>query len=145
MDKYLACYPYTVLNDVALNSMLSNGYITNASLDSIEGHYIDLSLCTDIKLKPKENVLVYTEEFFNMPDFLTGWITVRSTYARMFVDQINSIPIKAGWTGNLLLELVNHGNTTIDIAKGQAVVQAWFMKTPATGKYVGKFNNQNKE
>lgn len=141
---YLNDYPYTVLNNLALQDMLDLEFIVGGSYSNINGHYIDLCIEKDIVLKPREKILVYTEEYFNIPQYLTGWITMRSTYARKFLDQINSIPLKAGWKGNLLLELVNHGDELIQIDKGCAVVQAWFMKTPIADAYSGKFNNQSR-
>lgn len=144
--QFLLDYPYAVLNDTAISALIDLDFVRFAEKDDIQGHFLDLSVSSSLKIKPKGTALIFTEQHFDMPPYITGQISLRSFYARMFLDQINSVQIKAGWRGFLLLELVNHGDKTVKIKAGDKVAQVFFTKVPKCEQaYSGKYQDQKNE
>ncbi len=94
---------------------------------------------------PPPNALAHTEEDFDIPTNVVGYVIDKSTYARVFVNAFNTL-LDPGWKGNLTLELVNHGSEAVEIKAGDPIVQLAFhwLDKPTKLPYVGKYQNQTK-
>lgn len=74
-------------------------------------------------------LLAHTRETVSLTDRVAGEVKGRSSIGRMGL-----IPHTAGWidpgfTGQITLELVNHGNESIEITAGDPIAQIVFDKT----------------
>jgi dCTP deaminase len=69
-----------------------------------------------LKLKPGMFVLALTHESTTVPRHLIALIEGRSTYARVGMSMHQTAPwIQPGWTGPIVLEIMNHGPLTIEL------------------------------
>lgn len=80
-------------------------------------------------------------EEFQMPNFLTGIVHDKSTWARKGLSVFNTV-IEPGWCGFLTLELVYHGEEDLIIPAGAGIAQVMFHETMAPASYNGKYQNQ---
>lgn len=118
---------------------------TSAGL-SPAGYDLRLVLADDAEehwLAPGEFLLAATLEKFTMPGDLLGLVHDKSTWARRGLSVFNTV-IEPGWRGWLTLELVNHGQNTIHLHRGQGIAQVVFhlldapteLPYPEDGKYM---------
>lgn len=85
--------------------------------------------------------LASTIEQFQMPNYLTGIVHDKSTWARRGLSVFNTV-IEPGWFGYLTLELVYHGNDELIIPAGSGIAQVMFHEVQAPAAYTGKYANQ---
>lgn len=83
-------------------------------------------------------------EQFQMPNWLTGIVHDKSTWARRGLSVFNTV-IEPGWHGFLTLELVYHGNTELIIPAGAGIAQVMFHEVQEPALYRGKYQNQADE
>lgn len=83
---------------------------------------INLPLAGPYELKPGASVLGAVTELISMPDDLMGLLTVKSTWARLFLHQPASV-VDAGYIGKLTLELTNLGPYVIWLDAGIDIAQ----------------------
>jgi deoxycytidine triphosphate deaminase len=102
------------------------------------------SVCNlDIRLDPQEFILALTEQKFDLPDNITGLISLRSKVARKGLNQLTSIKIKSGFKGNMVLELVNSNRSRPLIIKpGSYIAQVMFFEHDPVKPYQGKYQDQ---
>lgn len=81
-------------------------------------------------------------EQFQMPNWLTGIVHDKSTWARRGLSVFNTV-IEPGWHGFLTLELVYHGEDELIIPAGSGIAQVMFHETMAPAAYNGKYQNQD--
>lgn len=86
-------------------------------------------------------VLASAIEEFQMPEHLVGVVHDKSTWARRGLSVFNTV-IEPGWKGFLTLELVYHGDLSINIPAGAGIAQVLFHELHATAAYDGKYQNQ---
>lgn len=87
-------------------------------------------------------VLASTIERFTMPECLVGIVHDKSTWARQGLSVFNTV-IEPGWSGNLTLELVFHGNERVIIPAGAGIAQVVFSRIENEATYAGgKYDNQ---
>lgn len=80
-------------------------------------------------------------ERFQMPLKVVGTVKDKSTWARRGVSVFNTV-IEPGWNGYLTLELVFHGQGSMEILPGQGIAQVLFGRLEEEGDYGnGKYQN----
>lgn len=71
------------------------------------------------KLEPGKLVLALTLESVSIPKDMIALIEGRSTYARVGLSMHQTAPwIQPGWSGQIVLEIMNHGPLTIELTPG---------------------------
>lgn len=90
-------------------------------------------------LNPGEAVNVYTEESFDMPDDLIGIVSARSFWAKQHVDVLNSIFIKPGWKGILVLEVKNNSQIPAVLSKGDTLANVVFARVSVKEDILKRF------
>jgi len=95
---------------------------------------------------PSHTALAFTAEDLDLPNFIGAQVADKSSYARVFVSALNTFA-DPGFTGNLTLELINHGPEPVTIKAGDPIVQLLFttLDQSTTNPYVGKYQHQTKE
>lgn len=94
-------------------------------------------------LKSGEFCLAESEQYFKMPDNVTGLVKDKSTYARMGISLFNTV-IEPGWNGILTLEIVNNSPRTVALYPGRGIAQILFYgNSPCENPYgkEGKYQN----
>lgn len=81
-------------------------------------------------------------EQFQMPNWLTGIVHDKSTWARRGLSVFNTV-IEPGWHGFLTLELVYHGNDELIIPAGSGIAQVMFHEVRQPAAYNGKYQYQD--
>ena len=94
-------------------------------------------------IEPGEFILAHTQETFNFPPNITGLVKDKSTYARLGIALQNTV-LEAGWSGQITIEISNHGSRTIKLHAGMGIAQILFVYNPkpAEKPYTGKYQNQ---
>lgn len=90
-------------------------------------------------LHPSQPVLFSTLEYLKLPNDVYAILTLRSSYSRLGLT-ISTI-IQPGYCGCASIEVVNSGNTAINILSGARFVQARFVRLGEKSIY---FRNQRK-
>ncbi len=96
---------------------------------------------------PNSLMLGHTMEWFNIPRDILATCLGKSTYARVGVSLIVT-PLEPEWSGNLVVEIVNHTNSPVKIYPGQGIGQLTFHKASSTclvsyGDRGGKYQGQS--
>lgn len=86
----------------------------------------DLYVSRDCDIEPGETKDIHTDIFIDMPAFLYGRITGRSSSLRKLNLLVNEGIIDNGYTGELFICAHNMGNKTLHIKKGMRVAQMLF-------------------
>lgn len=81
--------------------------------------------CDAFILEAGEFCLAESEQYFKMPDNVTGLVKDKSTYARMGISLFNTV-IEPGWNGILTLEIVNHSKRPVALYPGRGIAQILF-------------------
>ncbi len=119
--------------------------IVNGKSFGLSSAGYDVRIAHDLRLYPRQTSLAHTVEDFYLPDNVSGLVTDKSTYARLFISALNTY-IDPGFQGNLTLELVNLSENAIDIKAGDPIVQIIFhwLDEPTDRPYRGKYQHQTK-
>lgn len=96
-------------------------------------------------MPPNSTMLGHTREYFKMPRNVLGECLGKSTYARACVSLLVT-PLEPGWEGKLVVEIVNHTNSSVKIYPNQGIGQLLFHQAePCTVSYAdraGKYQGQ---
>ncbi len=97
----------------------------------------------EMVLGPKEQVLMSTVEYIELPDDLMGFVELRSTWARHGLSVPPTI-IDAGFFGNITLEVINNCPYKIKLRHMQRFAHVIFAKTSnrVENVYSGKYKGQ---
>lgn len=76
-------------------------------------------------LPPWGHCLAHSVEYLRMPPTVTGTVNDKSTYARCFVQAMNTV-LEAGWEGQVTLEITNHLPRPVILRPGEGIVQVTF-------------------
>lgn len=69
-----------------------------------------------LSVLPGEFVLGFTHEKVTIPNDMIARVEGRSTYARVGLSMHQTAPwIQPGWTGNIVLEIMNNGPITVEL------------------------------
>ena len=95
-------------------------------------------------IRPKSFVLATTQEYINLPNYLTAFVEGRSSIGRVGLFVQNAGWVDPGFSGQITLELFNAGDYAIQLTKGMRIGQLVFstMTSPAEHPYTGKYQNQ---
>ena len=93
---------------------------------------------------PKSFILATTQEYINIPEYLTAFVEVRSSIGRMGLFIQNAGWVDPGFSGQITLELFNASDYAIQLTKGMRIGQLVFatMTSPAAHPYDGKYQGQ---
>ena len=94
-------------------------------------------------LQPGEFVLGLTNEHFEMPDNVTGFLNCKSSLARLGMNMPYTT-IKAGWKGYLVLEIQNTNSLPIALKINEGIGSIFFHWMDDKVTYNGQFQNQDK-
>ena len=95
-------------------------------------------------LKPGQFLLASTIEKVNLPDYLAGMVSGRSSVGRCGLQVQNAGYIDAGFSGQITLELMNQSQNPLRISAGMRICQLilFHLKDPAKFPYCGKYHDQ---
>ncbi|MBP5564861.1 MAG: dCTP deaminase [Lachnospiraceae bacterium] len=95
-------------------------------------------------LWPGKFVLATTMEKISLPLDVSAKVEGRSSIGRLGLIIHTAGWIDPGFSGQITLELLNVGNSSIMLESGRRICQLIFeeLKTPATVGYTGKYQNQ---
>lgn len=108
---------------------------------------IDFYECGDefeFIIYPNERVLLHTEEYIKMPNYLAGLVNLRSSWARVGL-YIPPTVVDAGFEGQLTIELI--GSTfPVKVSTGMRLLHLILVKlnTPTSSPYRGRYQGQRK-
>lgn len=130
----------TVLSDGEIYDAMERGLfgIRPWVPDSIQPASIDLhvqEIADGFVIPPHSRRLGCTVEVVTLSDRLTGQINPRSTFARRGGDTKGWVD--PGFTGQLVLEIDNHGDEPLEIEPGSSICQLvlWRLGRPAMRPY----------
>jgi dCTP deaminase len=103
---------------------------------------IDLRVDRDIRLKPKQQMLVASIERVELSDQIVGFLHLRSSLAREGLFASLAL-VDPGFRGQLTVSLYNSGDSPVNIAKGERFIQLSLLRLgePATKNYAGRYQN----
>ncbi len=125
-------YAFAITSDQALAYLQENP------------HY---KVIRDITIPPHGFVLATTLETVTLPNHIVGHLHGRSSIARVGVGvHITAGIIDAGWSGKIVLELVNHSNVPVTLQHSQRVCALTFeaLSSPTTRPYNQRENAKYK-
>ena len=110
-----------------------------------EDNFVTIKNDESILIPPNSFALCHSQEYFKMARDRTGLVTLKSTYCRVGLGHTPSV-LEAGWSGVLVLELVNHHSNPIRVYSNTGISQILFFKgeEPAVSysDKKGKYQNQ---
>lgn len=134
-----------------LNGLLIDPRKINPDVYTVPKLQIDEDGLEYVVLPPNSGMLGHTVEWFNIPRNILGICLGKSTYVRAMVS-ILVTPLEPEWTGNLVVEIVNHSSSPVKIYPNQGIGQIVFHKHGATHTLIhcdisykdrgGKYNGQ---
>lgn len=97
-------------------------------------------------LSPGKLLIAHTEEHIGLPDNIKATIQGKSTLARHgIVVHLTADAIHPGWSGQVVLEIVNLGENSIILRRGDPIGTVTFdtLSGPVENPYRGKYQNQS--
>lgn len=137
-------YDIRLANEFKLFTKPNDGRIIDI-FDFKEEDIINEVIGDSVIIPPGGLLLGRTVESFNMPDDVVGTAVGKSTWARVGASVLVT-PLEPGWTGELVVEIVNGTNLPLKIYAGVGIAQIVFnkIKKPSVsyadraGKYQGQ-------
>ena len=101
------------------NLMPTRAHATDAGLDLRCAHKLGVILL------PGQRELVNTGVAVNIPPGYVGLVHPRSGHAHKYGITVNNAPgtVDAGYVGNVLVNLINHGSETVALEYGDRIAQ----------------------
>lgn len=115
-------------------------------LNFCESDIVDEYHGDTVTVPPGGLLLGRTVETFHIPDDIVGTATGKSTWARVGA-QVIVTPLEPGWSGELVVEIVNGTNLPLKIYAGVGIAQIVFHQLAVRprvsyGDRAGKYQNQ---
>ncbi|AFB76925.1 dUTPase [Cotia virus SPAn232] len=104
----------------------NNGYIPTKSTPGSAG--FDLYSAYDYEISPLKRILVKTDIMFDIPEGCYGRIAARSGLSLNKYIDIGGGVIDRDYRGNIGIIVINNGESTFYISKGERVAQIIFEK-----------------
>lgn len=128
------------INAASYDICLGNEWINwEDNIDIVSDSYV---------LMPGKCVLARSQEVFNLPYNILGFLTLKSSMARLFLNHMNSNLINPGFYGSLTLEFHNCSHKAIELSVDQKVSQVLFFETTTRDinhmPKVSRYQNQKK-
>jgi dCTP deaminase len=103
----------------------------------------DVRIAQRMMLSPGAFVLASTVERFDMPFDLAGFVTDKSSLARIGIA-VQNTKVDPGWRGYLTLEISNHSSAPVLLVAGQPIAEITFqvLDKPTMRPYSGKYQDQ---
>jgi dCTP deaminase len=103
----------------------------------------DVRIAETVTIAAGRLVLASTIERLVIPDDVQAQVCDKSTWARQGISLFNTI-LDSGWPGYVTLEIINHGETPIEIKAGDPIAQIIFfrLEEPTERPYRGKYYDQ---
>src|SRR6266699_972763 len=103
---------------------------------------VDLRIDRDVRLKPKQQVLVASMERVELSNRIVGFLHLRSSLAREGLIASLAL-VDPGFRGQLTVSLYNSGDSAVHLAKGERFIQLSLLRLgkPAINKYAGRYQN----
>src|SRR5712692_10173384 len=105
---------------------------------------IDLRIDRNIRLKPKQHLLVASIERVELSHRIVGFLHLRSSLAREGLFASLAL-VDPGFRGQLTVSLYNSGDSLVNLAKGERFIQLSLLRLgkPAIKKYAGRYQNSS--
>ena len=105
---------------------------------------IDLRIDHDLRLKPKQQLLVASIERVELSKRIVGFLHLRSSLAREGLFASLAL-VDPGFRGQLTVSLYNSGDSAVHLAKGERFIQLSLLRLgkPAIKKYAGRYQNSS--
>ncbi|ARC53116.1 dCTP deaminase [Candidatus Riesia pediculischaeffi] len=123
--------------------------ISNNSLEDMISRRVLLKDCENILLNPSEIILAITYEHLSLPSNVVGWIDGKSSFARLgLMIHVSSNRIDPGWSGKIVLEIVNLGKFPLLLKPNMVICEISFEEIsqsslrPYNSKKESKYHNQ---
>ena len=115
--------------EIEIQLISSNGKVPSQKHASDIGY--DISASDDVTLKSNEVTLVSTGIAINLPQQCAGFVLPRSGLSTKHKITLINSPglIDPGYTGELLVPLMNHGNKDYEIKAGDRIAQLVLVNT----------------
>ena len=115
--------------EIEIELISPNGKIPSQKHDSDIGY--DISASDNVTLKSNEVTLVKTGIAINLPDQCAGFVLPRSGLSTKYKITLINSPglIDPGYTGELLVPLINHADIDYDIKIGDRIAQLVLINT----------------
>ena len=115
--------------EIEIELISPNGKIPSQKHDSDIGY--DISASDNVTLKSNEVTLVKTGIAINLPDQCAGFVLPRSGLSTKYkITLINSPGLNdPGYTGELLVPLINYADSDYDIKIGDRIAQLVLINT----------------
>ena len=115
--------------EIEIQLISPNGKVPSQKHSSDIGY--DISASDDVTLKSNEVTLVNTGIAINLPQQCAGFVLPRSGLSTKHKITLINSPglIDPGYTGELLVPLMNHGNKDYDIKAGDRIAQLVLVNT----------------
>lgn len=99
----------------------------------------------EVILEPHQAVLCHSVEYVRIPPHLVGLLSMRSSFARDWIDHSAADCIWPGFQGNITFELRNNGPHPYSLRSGDRALQLAFARMAAVPArpYNGVYQNQN--
>ena len=115
--------------EIEIQLISSNGKVPTQKHESDIGY--DISASNDVTLKSNEVTLVSTGIAINLPQQCAGFVLPRSGLSTKHKITLINSPglIDPGYTGELLVPLINHGDDDCEIKAGDRIAQLVLINT----------------
>ena len=115
--------------EIEIQLISSNGKVPSQKHASDIGY--DISASNDVTLKSNEVTLVNTGIAINLPQQCAGFVLPRSGLSTKHKITLINSPglIDPGYTGELLVPLMNHGDKDYEIKAGDRIAQLVLINT----------------
>ena len=115
--------------EIEIQLISSNGKVPSQKHASDIGY--DISASDDVTLKSNEVTLVNTGIAINLPQQCAGFVLPRSGLSTKHKITLINSPglVDPGYTGELMVPLINHGSTDYQISIGDRIAQLVLINT----------------
>tara|TARA_B100000424_G_C22725358_1_gene393661 strand:+ start:223 stop:660 length:438 start_codon:yes stop_codon:yes gene_type:complete len=115
--------------EIEIKLINSNAKIPTQNHNSDIGY--DISSSKDVSLKSNEVTLVNTGLAINLPEHCAGFVLPRSGLSTKYKITLINSPglIDPGYTGELLIPLINHSDSDYEIKSGDRIAQLVLINT----------------
>ena len=105
---------------------------------------VDLRIDRDVRLRPKQQLLVASIERVELSDRIVGFLHLRSSLAREGLFASLAL-VDPGFRGQLTVSLYNSGDSAVNLARGERFIQLSLLRLgkPAIKNYAGRYQNSS--